>query len=52
MESDWQLSLPFGGRTRSFLVHVPPQAATAALPVVVNFHGAPATPSSSGGTRA
>ena len=39
MESDWQLSLPFGGRTRSFLVHVPPGAATAPLPVVVNFHG-------------
>jgi polyhydroxybutyrate depolymerase len=39
VQSDWELSLPFGGRTRSFLVHVPPQAATAPLPVVVNFHG-------------
>jgi len=39
VESDWQLSLPFGGRTRSFLVHVPPQAATAPVSVVVNFHG-------------
>jgi polyhydroxybutyrate depolymerase len=39
VQNDWQLSLPSGGRTRSFLVHVPPQAATAPLPVVVNFHG-------------
>jgi polyhydroxybutyrate depolymerase len=39
VQGDWELSLPFGGRTRGFLVHVPPQAATAPLPVVVNFHG-------------
>jgi polyhydroxybutyrate depolymerase len=34
------LSLPFENRTRTFLVHVPPQALEdAPLPVVVNFHG-------------
>jgi len=38
---DYELSLPFGGRTRSFLVHVPPQAGAddSLLPMVVNFHG-------------
>lgn len=35
---NWHLSLPFGGRTRTFDVHIPPQTTTP-LPVVLNFHG-------------
>ena len=39
--ADYELSLPFGGRLRTFLVHVPRVAEAASpLPVVVNFHGA------------
>jgi len=35
------LGLRYGGADRTFLVHMPPQAATGApLPVVLNFHGA------------
>ena len=38
---DYELSLPFGGLIRTFLLHVPPQAREESpLPVVVNFHGA------------
>jgi polyhydroxybutyrate depolymerase len=38
---DYRISLPFDGRTRTFVIHVPPQAADGSpLPVVVNFHGA------------
>jgi len=38
---DYELSLPFESRIRTFLVHVPPQAGEGSpLPVVVNFHGA------------
>jgi polyhydroxybutyrate depolymerase len=34
------ISLEFGGRSRSYIVHVPPQAAGGEpLPVVLNFHG-------------
>ena len=37
---DYELSLLIGNRTRTFLVHVPPQALDdSPLPVVVNFHG-------------
>jgi len=37
---NYRLSLPFENRTRTFLVHIPPQALEGApLPVVVNFHG-------------
>jgi polyhydroxybutyrate depolymerase len=36
---DWQLSMQFGGRMRTFGVHVPARAWTAPFPVVVNFHG-------------
>jgi len=37
----YELSLPFGGRVRTFLLHLPPQARKGSpLPVVVNFHGA------------
>jgi len=37
---DHRLALAFGGRKRTFLVHVPPRAeAGRALPVVVDFHG-------------
>jgi len=37
---DYQLSLPFDGRLRTFLVHMPPQVLDdVPLPVVVNFHG-------------
>jgi polyhydroxybutyrate depolymerase len=37
---DYELSLPVDNRTRTFLVHVPPQALEDfPLPVVVNFHG-------------
>jgi polyhydroxybutyrate depolymerase len=37
---DHDLSLEHGGRTRSFLVHVPAQAARGEpLPLVLNFHG-------------
>jgi len=38
---DYELSLTFEGRLRTFLVHVPPQArAESPLPLVLNFHGA------------
>jgi polyhydroxybutyrate depolymerase len=34
------ISLEFGGRSRSYIVHVPPQAAGGEpLPVILNFHG-------------
>jgi polyhydroxybutyrate depolymerase len=36
---DWRLSMPFGGRMRTFAVHVPARTGTAPLPVVINFHG-------------
>jgi len=32
-------TLTHGGRTRSYLLHVPPQAAQRPLPVVIAFHG-------------
>ena len=35
---DWQASLLSGGRTRTFLMHVPPGAA-GPLPLVINYHG-------------
>jgi polyhydroxybutyrate depolymerase len=38
---DYRIELAHGGRTRSYLLHVPPQARdNAALPVVVVLHGA------------
>jgi polyhydroxybutyrate depolymerase len=36
---DYQFELPVGGSTRSYLVHLPRQAASAALPVVISLHG-------------
>ncbi len=34
------ISIDFGGRSRSYIVHVPPQAAGGEpLPVILNFHG-------------
>lgn len=38
---NYSFTVKFGGANRSYLVHVPPQAAAGApLPVVLNFHGA------------
>jgi polyhydroxybutyrate depolymerase len=40
LPGDYELSLPSGGRNRSFLLHVPNQVKEEVpLPVVVNFHG-------------
>ncbi len=36
---DYQFELAVADRTRSYLVHVPRQASTAALPVVISLHG-------------
>jgi len=36
---DYRFELQIGGRSRSYLAHVPPQAKAAALPVVVSLHG-------------
>ena len=36
---NYRFELQSGGRSRSYLVHVPPQAASATLPVVVSLHG-------------
>jgi len=36
---DFRFELPSAGRTRSYLVHVPPQADSGPLPVVVSLHG-------------
>ena len=36
---EYRFELPMPGRLRSYLVHVPPQAAAASLPVVINLHG-------------
>ena len=36
-EGDYRFELKSGGRTRSYLVHVPPQSGP--LPVVINLHG-------------
>ena len=36
---DHELGLRWGARDRSYLVHVPPQATSSALPLVVSLHG-------------
>lgn len=36
---DFQFELPVGGKVRNYLVHVPPQAVTGPLPVVLSLHG-------------
>ncbi len=36
---DYRFELEAGGRDRSYLVHVPPPAASGALPVVLSLHG-------------
>jgi len=36
---DYRFALDSGGRSRSYLVHVPPQAASGPLPAVINLHG-------------
>lgn len=36
---DYQFAFAHDGRNRNYLVHVPPHAVGAALPVVLNFHG-------------
>jgi polyhydroxybutyrate depolymerase len=36
---DYRFELQLGGRERSYLVHVPPQAAAGALPVLLSLHG-------------
>ncbi len=36
---DYRFELPSGGRTRSYLVHLPPQTSAAAWPVVLSLHG-------------
>lgn len=36
---DYRFELPAEGRTRSYLLHVPPQGASQRLPLVVSLHG-------------
>ena len=36
---DYRFQIDPAGRDRSYLVHVPPQAASRALPVVLSLHG-------------
>ncbi len=36
---DYRFSLDIGGQSRSYLLHVPPQAAAGPLPVVISLHG-------------
>ena len=36
---DYHFSLAHDGRNRTYLVHVPPHASEAALPLILNFHG-------------
>jgi len=36
---DFQFELAVGGKVRNYLVHVPPQAVTGPLPVVLSLHG-------------
>ena len=36
---DYRFELQSGGRGRSYLAHVPPQAVSTALPVIVSLHG-------------
>ena len=36
---DYRYDLPSGGRTRSYFVHVPPQASGKSLPLLISLHG-------------
>jgi len=39
LPGDYRFELEAGGRTRSYLVHVPPQTVAGPLPVVISLHG-------------
>jgi polyhydroxybutyrate depolymerase len=39
LPGDYRFDLPFDGRQRSYLLHVPQRAAAGPLPLVVNLHG-------------
>jgi len=39
LPGDYRFELEAGDRTRSYWVHVPPQAVSGPLPVIISLHG-------------